>query len=71
VGRLKEGSRDLGSNSDPYDPASIGDAIRSLVTDDAMRQEYATRTLRRAKLFAWDKCARQTLEVLEAVGTSD
>ena len=71
TGALPEIGGDAAVYCDPYDPASIGDAIRSLVTDDAMRQQYAARALQRAKLFTWDNCARQTLELLEAVGASD
>jgi glycosyltransferase involved in cell wall biosynthesis len=68
TGALPEIGGDAALYCDPYDPASIGDAIRSLVTDDAMRQQYAARALQRAKLFTWDNCARQTLDLLEAVG---
>jgi glycosyltransferase involved in cell wall biosynthesis len=70
TGALPEIGGDAVVYCDPYDPASIADAIRSLVTDDAMRQQYAARALQRAKLFTWDKCARQTLEVLESVGAA-
>lgn len=70
TGALPEIGGDAAVYCDPYDPASIGDAIRSLVMDDALRQRYAARALQRAKLFSWDKCARQTLEVLESVGES-
>ena len=70
TGALPEIGGDAAIYCDPYDPASIGGAIRSLVMDDAMRQQYAARALQRAKLFTWDNCARQTLEVLETVGAS-
>ena len=68
TGALPEIGGDAAIYCDPYDPASIGGAIRSLVMDDAMRQQYAARALQRAKLFTWDNCARQTLEVLEPWG---
>jgi glycosyltransferase involved in cell wall biosynthesis len=70
TGALPEIGGDAAIYCDPYDPASIGGAIRSLVMDDAMRQQYAARALQRATLFTWDNCARQTLEVLETVGAS-
>jgi glycosyltransferase involved in cell wall biosynthesis len=70
TGALPEIGGDAAVYCDPYDPASIGEAIRNLVTDDAMRQQYAARALQRAKLFTWDKCARQTLDVLQAVGAA-
>jgi glycosyltransferase involved in cell wall biosynthesis len=70
TGALPEIAGDAAVYCDPYDPASIGDAIRDLVSDDALRQQYAERALQRAKLFTWDNCARQTLEVLESVGAS-
>jgi hypothetical protein len=40
------------------------------VTDEALRQQYAARALERARLFSWDKCARQTLDLLESVGAA-
>jgi glycosyltransferase involved in cell wall biosynthesis len=70
TGALPEIGGDAAVYCDPYDPASIGDAIRRLVTDDAMREQYAARALQRARLFSWDNCARQTLELLESVGAS-
>jgi glycosyltransferase involved in cell wall biosynthesis len=70
AGALPEIGGDAVVYCDPYDPVSIGDAIRRLVTDEAMRQQYAARAFQRAKLFTWDKCARQTLEVLESVGAA-
>jgi glycosyltransferase involved in cell wall biosynthesis len=70
AGALPEIGGDAAVYCDPHDPASIGDAIRSLLTDDAMRQQYAARALQRAKLFTWDKCAQQTLDLLESVGAA-
>jgi glycosyltransferase involved in cell wall biosynthesis len=70
AGALPEIGGDAAVYCDPHEPASIGDAIRSLATDDGMRQQYTARALQRAKLFTWDRCARQTLEVLETVGAS-
>jgi glycosyltransferase involved in cell wall biosynthesis len=70
TGALPEIGGDAAVYCDPYDPVSIGDAIRRLVTDDALRQQYAARALARARLFSWDKCARQTLELLESVAAS-
>jgi glycosyltransferase involved in cell wall biosynthesis len=70
TGALPEIGGDAAVYCNPYDPASIADAIRGLVTDDALRQQYAARAQQRAKLFSWDKCARRTLEVLESVGAA-
>jgi glycosyltransferase involved in cell wall biosynthesis len=70
TGALPEIGGDAAVYCDPYDPASIGGAIRRLVTDEALRQQYAARALERARLFSWDKCARQTLDLLESVASS-
>jgi glycosyltransferase involved in cell wall biosynthesis len=47
---------------------AIAEAMRRLADDDALRAELVRRGLENVKRFSWEKCARETLEVLESVG---
>jgi glycosyltransferase involved in cell wall biosynthesis len=38
-----------------------------VVTDEALRAELTRKGLENVKRFSWEKCARETLAVLEAV----
>ena len=49
---------------DPHDVDAIAEAMRRLVTDDALRSELARRGLENVQRFSWEKCARETLAVL-------
>jgi len=46
---------------EPTDVERIFEATRSLLSDDAMRQEYIERGARRARELTWAECARTTL----------
>jgi glycosyltransferase involved in cell wall biosynthesis len=54
---------------DPYDPASIADAIMRAVTDEPLRESLAQRGLARAREFSWTKSVAAThrnyMDVLE------
>ncbi len=52
---------------DPHDVDAIAEAMCRLVTDDALRAELVRRGFENVKRFSWEKCARETLEVLEGV----
>jgi len=39
--------------------------MMELLEDEKARRELAGKGIARAKLFSWDKCARQTLSVYE------
>jgi glycosyltransferase involved in cell wall biosynthesis len=49
---------------DPHSPEELGEAILGVVGDPALRNDLVARGLARAKEFTWERCARQTLEVL-------
>ena len=68
TGALPELAGDAGLLVDPGDPEEMADAIYRMWTDDSFRREMARRAGERSKQFSWDKCARQTLDVLESVG---
>jgi glycosyltransferase involved in cell wall biosynthesis len=54
---------------DPYDPASIAEAIGRAVTDDGLRSEMVRRGLARARDFSWQQSVAAThriyMEVLD------
>lgn len=65
---LPEVAGDAALLVDPHDVDAIAAAMLRLVTDDALRAELARRGLENVKRFSWEKCARETLAVLEEVG---
>lgn len=69
TGALPELAGDAGILVDPSDPSDMANAIWRMWTDDVFRADRAERALRRAKSFSWEKCARETLDLLEEVGT--
>jgi glycosyltransferase involved in cell wall biosynthesis len=45
------------------DPAAIAAGIAHVLTDDQVREALREKGLRRARLFSWEACARETLKV--------
>lgn len=45
------------------DPAALASAIDEVLADEALRKDLRARGLERAKLFSWDRTARETLQV--------
>lgn len=70
TGALSELAGDAALLVDPGDPSDMAEAIERMWTDEALRSEMASRASRRASHFGWDKCARQTLALLEEVAAS-
>jgi glycosyltransferase involved in cell wall biosynthesis len=56
---------------EPTDVEHIFEAMRSLLTDEAMRQEYIERGARRARELTWAECARTTLLGYQAARDAD
>jgi glycosyltransferase involved in cell wall biosynthesis len=56
--------------ADPESPEEIGDAIRRLVEDSALRSELRQRGLERAREFTWERTARETLAVYREAATA-
>lgn len=55
---------------DPYSIDQIEQAIRLLVTDKKLRQEYSKEGIIQAKKFSWDKMAEEVLKVFEQLGNN-
>jgi glycosyltransferase involved in cell wall biosynthesis len=51
---------------EPENVQAIADAMRKVVTDSKLRQDLIAAGLVRQREFDWDKCARDTLRVLES-----
>lgn len=65
---LPEVAGDAALYADPGDPESICQAMRSLVSDEAGRQELIRRGAARAAMFSWDRTASETAEVYRSLG---
>lgn len=54
---------------EPDDPSSLESVLRRVLDDPDYRQTLAGRGLHRAKSFTWEKTARETWQVIEALAT--
>jgi glycosyltransferase involved in cell wall biosynthesis len=61
---LRELAEDAAMLVDPEDPEAIADAIGRVHADPDLRRGLRERGLERSQIFRWDKCARDTLEIL-------
>jgi glycosyltransferase involved in cell wall biosynthesis len=52
---------------DPLDAADLAEGMARLVEDEELRRRLVARGLERAAQFSWERCARETLAVLEEV----
>ena len=50
---------------DPYRPEEIADALRRILTQDALKKSLVEKGLKRVKEFSWEKCAKETLQVFQ------
>ena len=55
---------------DPLDTAAIAAGLARLVTDPELRNSLRTAGFANAAQFSWDRCARETLSVLERVSAA-
>ena len=52
---------------DPFDPLDIAEKIQLLMADVDLRNELIARGFERVKKFTWDKCALETVELINGV----
>ena len=64
---LPEVVGDAALTIDPYDIEGLAKAMEQLLMDQELRSEMRARGLVRAKLFSWERTARETLRVYEEV----
>jgi len=62
---------EIGGNAtiyfDPKDPSSILESVNKVVYDYSLRKELIRKGYDRAKMFSWEKTAKETLKVYESV----
>jgi glycosyltransferase involved in cell wall biosynthesis len=49
------------------DVQTWADAIVQVITDDSLRSSLASRAIRRAAEFSWQRCARETIRIYRDV----
>ena len=64
---LPEVAGDAALLVDPHDVDAIAEAMYRIVTDKELAAELSRRGRENVKRFSWEKCARETLAVLESV----
>lgn len=64
---LPEVCGDAALYCDPHRPQDIAAKLQRLMADADLRETLRQKGLKRAGQFSWDKCARETLAVLEQV----
>lgn len=52
-----------GITVDPYDIDGLAKTMHEVLTNDGLREEMIKKSLKRAKVFSWDKAAEETLRV--------
>ena len=63
--------KDAGLLSDPDDPSTFAKNISIMILDKKTRDHYIERGLDRSKEFSWEKCSRETLDLIESVAKSN
>jgi glycosyltransferase involved in cell wall biosynthesis len=64
---MREVCGDAALYCNPHDPGDIADKVRMLAQSSEMRGQLRRRGLGRAAQFSWERCARETFEVLHRV----
>jgi glycosyltransferase involved in cell wall biosynthesis len=64
---VREASGDAALYFDPFRQDELVDAMRRIVTDDALRQDLRRRGHANIKRFSWDGSADRVLSMLEAL----
>ena len=65
VNGLKELAGDAAVLVDPRRPDDIAAGIASVLSDAELRADLARRGLQRAEMFSWERCAQETLRLLQ------
>lgn len=70
INGLEEIAGDAALLVDPTDSRDIASALERVLTDPELSRSLSAQGLERSKRFSWDRCARETLAILEQVGGS-
>jgi glycosyltransferase involved in cell wall biosynthesis len=63
---LREIAGEAGLLVNPRDPADIAEAVRRALSDPELLRSLSARSLERSTMFSWEKCARETMAILES-----
>lgn len=64
---LPEVVGDAGITIDPHNCNALADAMYEILTKDSLRLKLSDKSLKRAKMFSWEKTARETWKIYEEV----
>lgn len=67
VSSIPEIVGDAGILIDPYDSSNLVNALGNLLENDSLKAELIEKGFSRAKLFSWEKTAKNTLSVYKAI----
>ena len=67
VSALPEVAGDAALLVDPKDVVALTEAMERALADEALRADLRARGIQRAREFSWEKAARETVQVYEAV----
>jgi glycosyltransferase involved in cell wall biosynthesis len=67
VSSLPEVVGDAALLIDPYEPQSIADALRRILTEPSLRADLRARGLARARAFSWERSIRRVREIYDEV----
>jgi glycosyltransferase involved in cell wall biosynthesis len=65
VSSLPEVAGNVALLVDPLDVESMAEAMNRLLQDEGLRAQLVERGFQQVRQFSWDRCARETLTVLE------
>lgn len=67
VSSLPEVAGDAVLLINPHSVEELADSIKRIISDEDLRKRNIAKGLEQAKLFTWEKCARETLEAFSQV----
>ncbi|GGK34159.1 glycosyl transferase [Caldalkalibacillus thermarum] len=67
VASLPEVCGDAALYCNPHNVEDIADKMKLLIENPSLRESLRKKGLERARMFSWEKCARETLAVIEEV----
>jgi glycosyltransferase involved in cell wall biosynthesis len=67
VSSIPEVIGDAGIMIDPYNVDEMAKSMYDILKDDGMKGDMVKRGQKQIKKFSWDKCAKETLDVLEKI----
>ncbi len=70
ISSMPEVAGDAALLVDPYDVDGLARAMKEVLTNKKLRGHLKKKGFERVKKFSWERCARQTLEVFNRVGSS-